>query len=331
MPLSREPQLDPFDIKLLRLFLKVVECGGFSGAQAELNVSASTISTQMAMLESRLGMRLCDRGRVGFRLTEQGRRVCAAAQRLEGVMCDFRSEIGELRGKLVGELHIGVADSTVTNPDCRLHAAISRFTGRDHTVHITLHVNEPAMIEKLLIDGKLNVGITAFYHHVPQLVYERLFFEEHGLYCGRMHPFFGREPGCLSVGEVMAADYVARGYMTERHTGPLAGLNVAATTFNMEATLAMIRSGAYLGHLPRHYARSWEDSGELRELRPERFEFVSEFEMAIRKGADRPLVVGTFLDDLRQAQGMDAPLASKQGRPVPSSAPIRGSIIAPEH
>jgi LysR family transcriptional regulator, transcriptional activator for bauABCD operon len=321
MPLSREPQLDPFDIKLLRLFLKIVDCGGFSGAQAELNVSASTISTQMAALEARLGMRLCDRGRVGFRLTEQGRRVCEAAQRLEEVLSAFRSEIGELRGQLVGELHIGVADSTVTNPDARLHVAISRFTDRDHTVHITLHVNDPAMIEKLLIDGKLDVGITAFYHHVPQLMYERLFYEEHGLYCGCLHPLFHREPGRLRQDDVLAAEYVARGYMTERHARPLAGLNVTATAFDMEATLTMIRSGAYIGHLPRHYARCWEDRGELRELFPERFEFTSEFEMATRKGANQPLVVGTFLDDLRQAQGIDGPLACERGRATRASAP----------
>ena len=79
MPLSHDPQLDPSDIKLLRLFRKIVDCGGFAGAQAELNVSASTISSQMSTLESRLGMRLCDRGRVGFRVTDKGWRVYASA------------------------------------------------------------------------------------------------------------------------------------------------------------------------------------------------------------------------------------------------------------
>jgi LysR family transcriptional regulator, transcriptional activator for bauABCD operon len=304
MPLSREPQLDPSDIKLLRLFLKVVECGGFSGAQAELNVSASTISTQMGDLESRLGMRLCDRGRVGFRLTDKGRRVHAAAQRLEEAISAFRSDIGELRGKLVGELHIGIADSTVTNPDSRLHTAISRFAERDNAVHITLHVNEPATIEKKLIGGKLNLGITAFYHHVPQLEYEHLFIEEHGLYCGHTHPFFGRGLDRLEANEVMSGDYVARGYMTERHAGPLAGLKVAATAYDMEAALIMIRSGAYIGHLPRHYAKSWEDRGELKEVLPECFGFASDFELAIRKGADELRLVRTFLEDLRQAQGV---------------------------
>lgn len=304
MALSREPQLDPSDIKLLRLFLKVVECGGFSGAQAELNVSASTISTQMATLESRLGMRLCDRGRVGFRLTDKGRRVLAAAQRLEEAIDLFRADIGELRGRLVGDLHVGIADSTVTNPDCRLHDAISLFSARDNAVHITLHVNEPAEIEKRLLEGKLGIGISAFYHHVPGLTYEHLFFEEQRLYCGRAHPFFRRKADRLSAEEVMEGDYVARGYMVQRQASPVSGLKVSATAYDMEATLTMIRSGAYIGHLPKHYAAAWEQRGDLKEILPERFAFESDFEFAVRKGSGDLRMVATFLEDLRAAHGV---------------------------
>ena len=50
------------DLRLLRVFAKVVEAGGFSAAQIELNVSQSTISTHMTALEQRLRVRLCERG-----------------------------------------------------------------------------------------------------------------------------------------------------------------------------------------------------------------------------------------------------------------------------
>lgn len=299
MPLSREPQLDPSDIRLLRVFRKVVECGGFSNAQAELNVSASTISTQMTTLESRLGMRLCDRGRVGFRLTDKGRRVYAASLRLEEAVDAFRTDVGELRGKLVGELHVGIVDSTATHADARLHDALARFTRRDHAVHVTLHVAEPAVLEKRLLGGELHVGIAAYYHHVPGLAYETLFYEDHALYCGRHHPLFDRpEPGAADVSR---AAYVMRGYMAHRHAAPFAGLNAAATAYDMEAILTLVRAGGYIGHLPTHYAQWWVDRGELRRLLPGRFDFRSHFEFAIRKGASRPRVVTAFLEDLAAA------------------------------
>ena len=328
MSFSREPQLDPSDIKLLRLFIKVVECGGFSGAQAELNVGASTVSTQMATLESRLGIRLCNRGRVGFSMTDKGRRVYAAAKRLEGAIDDLRSEIGELRGKLVGDLHIGVVDSTVTNCDFHLDGAIGRFCNRDNAVHITLHIMEPAMIEKSVLDGKLQIGIGAFYHHVPALAYEHLIRERHGLYCGARHAFFPLAPNGLSREDVLEAAYIARGYVAPRHLPPVAGLKVAATAYDMEAALTMIRSGAFIGHLPEHYAAGYVERGELRPILPAVFGFDSDFELVLRKGPGESRVVKAFVEDLRWAQGMPrskgAELISHRvpaGSGVPSGRP----------
>ena len=62
-------QLSDLDLRLIRVFLSVLDAGGISAAQTALNVSQSTISTQLATLETRLGFRLCERGRAGFRLT----------------------------------------------------------------------------------------------------------------------------------------------------------------------------------------------------------------------------------------------------------------------
>ena len=67
---SRRPdplaQVSDFDIRLLRIFRSVVECGGFSAAETVLGIGRSAISQQMSDLEQRLGLRLCQRGRAGF-------------------------------------------------------------------------------------------------------------------------------------------------------------------------------------------------------------------------------------------------------------------------
>ena len=49
--------LSESDIRLLKVFAKVVDAGGFSAAQIDLNISQSTISTHMTALEQGLGMR----------------------------------------------------------------------------------------------------------------------------------------------------------------------------------------------------------------------------------------------------------------------------------
>lgn len=75
----------------------------------------------------------------------------------------------------------------------------------------------------------------------------------------------------------------------------------------MEATLTMVRSGAFIGHLPDHYARPRADRRELRPLLPERFDFVSEFEIAVRRGISGVRVVRAFIEDLCHAHGVEAP------------------------
>src|ERR1700680_543661 len=77
-------QVQDTDLKLLRIFETIVRCGGFAAAQPILNIGASSISEYMSQLETRLGLRLCERGRAGFRLTEEGAELHAAAQRLLG-------------------------------------------------------------------------------------------------------------------------------------------------------------------------------------------------------------------------------------------------------
>ena len=67
-------QLTDLDLRLIRVFLAIVDAGGVSPAQATLNVGQSTISTQLATLETRLGYRLCERGRGGFSLAHAAKR-----------------------------------------------------------------------------------------------------------------------------------------------------------------------------------------------------------------------------------------------------------------
>ena len=75
------PKLFDLDLRLIRIFLGVVDAGGVSAAQPTLNMSQSTISTHLSTLEARLGFRLCDRGR-GFRLTPKGKEICRFSRHL---------------------------------------------------------------------------------------------------------------------------------------------------------------------------------------------------------------------------------------------------------
>ncbi|HZT19925.1 MAG TPA: LysR family transcriptional regulator [Dongiaceae bacterium] len=305
--------LGDHDLKLLRTFRAIVDSGGFTAAQSALNASLSQLSTQIGELEARLGLRLCQRGRVGFRLTDEGRRVYDASLRLFAGFEDFRTEVGELAGQLVGELRIGAVDNLISHPRARLAQAIARFKQPPNAVKVLLRITGPGELERAVLDGSLQVGIGAFYHHLSGLDYEYLLEETQSLYCGRGHPFFGAK--AVPEAEVAAAEFVERGYIGKGRPRGTHSFHRTATAYDMESIAYLVLSGRYIGYLPRHYAKRWVDRRQMQEVEPRRYRYASRFELITRRGLRSSLVVSRFLAALRESHH-----ASPSPRPAPRSA-----------
>lgn len=64
----------------LAVFLKVVECEGFSSAARALDLAPATVSKQIARLEQALGARLFERNTRHLRITDEGRSVAERAR-----------------------------------------------------------------------------------------------------------------------------------------------------------------------------------------------------------------------------------------------------------
>ncbi|MBT4889881.1 MAG: LysR family transcriptional regulator [Rhodospirillales bacterium] len=163
------------DLRLLAIYMTVVEAGGFSSAQITLNVSASVVSRNIASLEGRLGMRLCQRGRVGFRLTDKGRLIYELCQRLFSSLEEFRSEAASLKGQLVGELSIAIVDNWVTDTKSPLAKTIRDFKAIGPDISLTLFSLAPDDLEHTIMDGRARVGVGVFHQHRPGLAYEPLY------------------------------------------------------------------------------------------------------------------------------------------------------------
>lgn len=288
------------DVRLLRVYATVVECGGFTPAQVVLNVSQSTISSHMAALEARLDMRLCERGRSGFRITQNGKRVYEAAQRLFRAIDSFGSEVGALRGRLTGELHVGAVDTVVTNPQFALPDGIARFEKRHGEVQISLHIATPAEIERAVVEGRYHVGIGAYTRQISAIEYTPLLQESQRLYCAASHPLFDGA-ATVPVSGLARHKFVKRPYVPDGHIPSAENLNAAAYAENMEAIALMILSGAFIGFLPEHYAARWVSAGEMRAIRPELMRYESQLELISRKTVPQTLAAQYLKADLMKA------------------------------
>ncbi|HEF4760911.1 TPA: LysR family transcriptional regulator [Pseudomonas putida] len=284
------------DLRLLRIFSIVVKCGGFTAAQAELNMSQSNISTHISGLEKRLGYRICERGKGGFRLTEKGQRILKASSALFGAVDAFRDEAQDLAGRLVGDLYLGLADNIATLPAARIDAAIARFYQREHDMHVHIFVNSPTELELAVIDGQLDLAISYFSRPLPTLAYQPLYKEEIGIFCGDKHPLFG--VSAPSVEQLQAYDWIKHGFLPTDQVLPVTPERASATAHHMEAVAHGVLAGTHLGYLPAHYARPWLESGQMRALQPQTLCYEVQHSMISHVGHPQSEAVRAFIEDL---------------------------------
>ena len=295
-------QLSDMDLRLLHVFKSVVDCGGMSAAELELNIGASTISRHIKDLEARLGLVLCRRGRAGFALTAEGQRVHEETLRLLGGVEVFRNSIDDIHQRMGGELKVAVFDKTASNPQARIGAAIAQFTRQAPDVSLQMHVASINAIESGLIDGNFHVGIIPAHRASQSLVYADLFDETMLLYCGAQHPLFGAPHQGMNWASLQAYPFAGLGYHSPNmELSHRARLPRKATGFDQESIATLILSGCYLGFLPNHYAESFKRAGHMQAVLPDMFFYPCHFVSVLRRSPLPSRAAQAFAQCLLQA------------------------------
>lgn len=294
------PQIGNADLKLLRIFRIVAECGGISAAESELNIGRSTISKHLSDLETRLGFRLCNRGPAGFFLTDEGAQVLQAAESLLESVRDFRTRVNEVRQKLVGTLRLAAFDQCISNPESRLSHALRAFSERAPDVDLDLSLLSPNIIEARLQEGQLDIGIIARHRPLPGLDYLPVHGEDMYLYCGRGHPFFDA-PEEPSMEDVRRVKYAGISFNSPNlQVGQSLNLRSRAEVQNEMMLAILVLSGRYVGFIPAHMAEQFERDDKMRRVLPDQIHYRTSFAAATRRAPEPNRLTRVFLDILRE-------------------------------
>ena len=296
------------DIRLLKIFRAVVESGGLSAAEVDLDMSVSAISVAISDLEKRLGMRLCQRGRAGFALSDEGKQIYEAALQLMASLENFRTEVNSLHAQLRGELNIGITDNLVTmSRHMRVTNSLAALRRRGPGVQINIRMMPPGEIEKNVLDGHLHIGVVPELKVLSGLNYLDLYSEASELYCGSNHPLFHADQEALTEFEIRNQDAVVMSTQAPAGARPLLKrLRAAATATDREGVAFLVLSGEYIGFLPTHYAERWVQAGRMRTLLPASLAFQTRYAAITRKGSRPNLVLETYLEELRREENDQA-------------------------
>ncbi|MCU9846772.1 LysR family transcriptional regulator [Defluviimonas sp. WL0024] len=271
-------KLADVDLRLLRVFAEIVHANGFSAAQANLGMTQATISAHMRHLEERLGVRLCERGRGGFYLTDEGRQVHSAMLDLFGSIDRFQSAVSEAQGELSGDLSFGTVDAMVTNHSLNLHLAIAEFCNEAPRLRLSIDIAAPQVLSQGILNGRYQIVLMPEQRLLGQTHAINIYDERQNLYCGRAHPLFSVPDHTITEKLLAEQDFAGRTYMAQTQICGV-DFNWRAVTAHMEGTLMLLLSGAFIGFLPQHFAEQEVRNGQLRVLAPDRMAFDDTFQI----------------------------------------------------
>lgn len=163
------------DVRQLRYFVQIVECGSLSKASRQLLVAQPALSQQLAKLEDLVGKPLLHRSPKGVWPTENGQALYHHAsfmlRQLDQALSIARSDVGAIHGMV----SIGLAATTVSAIGLPL---VRRIRERYPRVLLNVVEGMSGHIGQLMRLGQLDMAVL-FNHDVARdLVVEPLMVEE---------------------------------------------------------------------------------------------------------------------------------------------------------
>lgn len=256
-------QVGDYEIKQLKIFKTVVDCGGFSAAETSLNIGRSTISLHISNLESRLNLVLCKRGRGGFSLTEEGVIIYDMTENLLDSLDSFRTTVNNLNASLTGKLRIALSDKVSLDSRSRFPKLIERFSKGAPEVSITTNVAAMSKIERMILNDEADIGCIPYHRKLDGLDYVHLYQDVCYLYCGSNHILATMSE---KDQDTKADLYPATHAGVKPHEAvshQISRMNMTAVSYFYDSRLALILSGQYIGFLPDLYAQPYVDQEKI--------------------------------------------------------------------
>ncbi|MDQ0392871.1 LysR family transcriptional regulator [Labrys monachus] len=163
------------DLRQLRYFVQIADCGSFSRAAEMLRVAQPSLSQQIKSLEEELGVELFMRHARGVALTELGLQFCDHARRLIQEADHARDSIRSQAASPSGRVSVGLPTSACRGLSLPLFQALSQ-----RLPHIRLHIVETmtGYLDELLRAGRLDVALLYDHKAFEHVAWTEMMAEE---------------------------------------------------------------------------------------------------------------------------------------------------------
>jgi DNA-binding transcriptional LysR family regulator len=175
-------------IRQLRALTALARTGSVTRAAELLHLTPPAVTLQLQALQQEAGIALVDRGPAGMVLTDAGREVAAAAQKIDSVLAECEAVLGDLAGARRGAVGAGITSTAKYFAPRALGAFSRRHPGlelrlvvgnraetiaglRDHSLDLVVMGQPPEelAVQATIIGPHPHVVVTAADHPLARL------------------------------------------------------------------------------------------------------------------------------------------------------------------
>ncbi|MET0186383.1 MAG: LysR substrate-binding domain-containing protein [Achromobacter sp.] len=178
-----------FSLQICRYFVWVAETGSFRAAALRAHRSQPAISLAIKDMEARLGQPLFERGSP-IVLTAFGRECLEVIKRLVEHAHSVDELLSSMARRNTSFLRVASIMSFATHWMPQL---IEQFRAQHPQVALQIQDDNSEGVERLVLDGQIDLGICSEVSHDPRLKFTPLLKDTFGLVCHRGHPLAERK------------------------------------------------------------------------------------------------------------------------------------------
>jgi len=289
------------DIKLMKVFREVAKRESFSLAAESLGTSLSNISMNISQLESRLGMRLCERGVKGFRLTEQGKNVLSASDELFGAMDDYQEKISSISENMHREFRIGVLSELFIEGSLHLQNIIGGIESALPSSTFYLEFGSADDLREKVDAGELHCAFGYFDNLPKHFGSEFLYTQTHLSYCGKGHHLFDVPASKIKMTDLQSCKIAGYDdlFADEKKVIPLFSKYDSCSRTG-EGILALVLTGNYIGLLVDRFAQPYVEQGLIRAIDKPQLKLLVDIEIIYRTSQSTGPTIATILKITRE-------------------------------
>jgi DNA-binding transcriptional LysR family regulator len=242
------------DPRRLLTFRAVAHARSFSRAAEGLSLTQPSVSHQVALLETELGVRLLDRGRGGLRLTQAGTVLLEHADEVAWRLELADEQLAELAGQRREHVRLGAFPTALAG---YVPAAVARLRVAHGDLRVRLGEVTPSTLDRRLLSGEFDVAVsyqdaTAERRELPGA--ERIDLMQDAFLLGLPPDHrLADEAGPISLAALADDDWIfasTDGFLAQACRDVGFDPHVVATTSEPFATRGLILRGLGVGWVP---------------------------------------------------------------------------------